>query len=292
MLAWLIVKLMNTANEASTPIPQPYLGSLFEAGVEPVIESGFHYHAAEIAIHGVKVHNAIDMNLPRGTKILAPADGYYIATYGETLIRNKDNLPRKLSLSEALETNPANKNINPPDDINEWEVFFGSYVIQGWHGKGRYTQYAHVDWVNPDIPFYRPQEVIDEQGHKTGDLKHSQMLRAPVAQYRKPGVATFIRAGEVIAEVGMTGCGWGKRCYDFAKLNNDGRPDFRGVDYTYYTEPHLHFAAFGRRAPYTRNAKLIDPFGIYGDMNAGYPKQRSQWQIRQPKAQHGPLWLA
>lgn len=291
LLAQLIVKLVNAANEATTPIPQPYLGTLFEAGVEPVIATGFHYHKAEVAIHGVKVHNAIDMDLPRGVKILAPTDGYYVATYGEFLTRTDDGLPRRLSRHQALETNPVNSDVNPPDDTGEWEVFFGSYVVQGWHGKGRYTQYAHVDWVNPAIPYYGPEEVTDENGNKTGDLKHSAMLRVPVAEYRKPDVAAFIRAGEVIAEVGMTGCGWGKRCYDFAKFDSDGRLDFRGVDYTYYTEPHLHFAAFGRRAPHTRNAKLIDPFGIYGDMNGGYPKQRSQWHIRQPKAQHKPLWL-
>lgn len=280
----------STNGVLPTSIPEPYLGPIFEAGVEPVIATGFQYHDSEIAIHGVKVHNAIDMDLPRGVKILAPADGYYVATYGEALT-TKDGKPRKLSRRQLLDICPVNKDINPPDDKGEWEVFFGSYVIQGWHGKDRYTQYAHVDWVNPTIPYYPPDEVIDENGHKTGNLKHSKMLRVPVSEYRKPSVAAFIRAGEVIAEVGMTGCGWGKRCYDFAKLDSKGRLDFRSADYTYYAAPHLHFATFGRRAPYTRNPKMIDPFGIYGDMNAGYPKSRDQWDKRQPKARHNPLWL-
>ena len=281
---------MSIEKETERRVPEPYLGVIFEPEVEPVIATGFNYHEFEIAMHGVEIHNGIDMDLPRGTKILAPADGYYVATYGEVLTR-KEGLARKLSKQALLQINPNNKDVNPPDNTNEWEIFYGSYVIQGWHGKSRYTQYAHIDWAVPSIPYYPPIEAIDENGNKTGDLKHSKILRAYVDEYRKPGVAVYIKAGEVIAEVGMTGCGWGKRCYDFAKFDDKGRPDFRGADYNYYSEPHLHFVTFGRRARNTRNSTPIDPFGIYGDMNGGYPKRRSQWHIRQPNAKHEPLWL-
>lgn len=280
---------MEKTSATTTPVPAPFLGSVFEAGVEPVIATGFNYHPEYIALHGVRVHNAIDFDLPRGSRILAPADGYYVSTYGESLIHNHDGSPRKLSRGQALEKNPVNEDINPPDDEQEWEVFFGSYVIQGWHSNGRYTQYAHVDWVVPAIPYY-PPETIRNDGNETGDLKHSSFLRALVSEYRKPGAAAFIKAGDVIAELGMTGCGWGQRCYDFAVLGADGRPDFRGVNYTYYLEPHLHFAAFGR-APRTRTPKTFDPFGIYGQFDEGYPKSRGQWHQRQPSAKHQPLWL-
>jgi murein DD-endopeptidase MepM/ murein hydrolase activator NlpD len=291
MVARRIMELMSNVSQAATPVPSAFLGPIFEPGVEPVIATGFNYDAAEVAVHGVATHNAIDFDLPRGTKILAPADGQYVATYGEALLHDKDGKPLRLSHRQALARNPRNRDIHPPDEDGEWPLYFGSYVIQGWHGRGRYTQYAHVDWVSPDIPFYPPEEITDEEGHKTGDLRHSAILRAPVSEYRRPGVAAFVRAGEVIGEVGMTGCGWGRRCYDFAKFDAHTRPDFRKANYTYYTEPHLHFAVLGRRAPRTRKAKALDPFGIYGQADKGYPTSLSQWPRQRHQAKHHPLWL-
>ncbi|MDP4038640.1 MAG: hypothetical protein Q8P54_01570 [bacterium] len=280
---------MDKKSEITTSVPEPFLGPVFRPGVEPVIATGFNYRREEIDLHGVKKHGAIDMDVSRGTEILAAADGYYIATYGEKLMRNDDGSPRKLDMEQAHKANPHNKDLNPPEGEGPWDVYFGSFVVQGWHGNGRYTQYVHVDWVNPKIPYYRPQEVRDEEGNKTGDLKFSEMLRATVDEYRS--IAVYIKAGEVIAVTGMTGCGWGKRCYDFAKFDSGKRPDFRDVNYTYYTEPHLHFVVTGRRAPYNRNARAFDPFGIYRQVNDGYPESRSEWSVKQKAAKHSPLWL-
>lgn len=273
-------------------VPAPFLGPVFEPSVEPVIATGFEYHPAEVALHGIRTHSAIDFDAPRGTKILAPTDGYYMATYGEFALKNEDGSLRTLSRKSALKGNPRNTDLRPPADEGEFPIYFGSYVIQGWHGKGRYTQYAHVDWVNPKIPYHPPIEMKGEDSQPTGDLAHSTVLRAPVDEYRQPAVAVKLKAGEVIAELGMTGCGWGGRCLDFAKTGEDGRPDFRGVDYTYYTEPHLHFMTFGRRAPKTRKPLAVwDPFGLYRQVDGGYPDPVREWSVEPRAAQHAPLWL-
>ncbi len=277
--------------ESYHKIPQPFLGPLFKRDVTPIIATGFNYHAGEIAVHRVKTHSAIDFDVPRGTEILAPADGYYLATYGEYLLRDKDGAPRMLSPHEALSRNPANKDIRPPVGGKPEKMFFGSFVVQGWHGKGRYTQYAHVDWVNPEIPYYPPRPLLGEDGAETGDLAHHAVLRAPVKTYRQSGVTKNLKAGTVIATVGMTGCGWGARCYDAAAFDGDRRPDFTRAAYTYYTQPHLHFAVFGPRAPRTRKPVMYDPFGIYGEHNQGYPQSSRQWSVRQPAAKHAPLCL-
>lgn len=271
-------------------IPQPFLAPIFPPSTQPIIASGYNYSKAEISVHGVEVHRAIDFVIPRGTPILAPADGYYVASYGEFLLRNEDGSPRMVSLAQAKAGNPHTKHLNPPPGPGPWPAYFGSYVVQGWHTRGRYTQYAHVDWVNPKIPFYPPYEVLDENKVKTGDIAHSLALRLPVVEYRNHLVAAYIKAGEVIAESGMTGMGWAKPTWDFAKLDKSGRPDFRGVNYYYYDEPHLHFAVFGRRAPHSRNAQLWDPFGLYGEILMGYPGSVKDWPKRQPKAKHQPLW--
>lgn len=278
---------------SSKVYPRPFLNQIFEAGVEPIITTGYEYHPAEIAVHGVEYHGAIDFDAPRGTKILAPADGYYMATYGEYLLHNdnKPSTPRTLSYDQALKLNPSNTDIVPPAKTGDWPIYFGGYTVQGWHTRGRYTQNLHVDWVNPAIVYHPPSKEMDEQGKPTGNLEYSPILRAKVDDYRQPQNSTFIRQGTVIAEVGMTGCGWGKPCYDYAQFEVDGRPNFRGVDYPYYTSPHLHFVVFGQRAPYTRIPKRYDPFGIYGQVNAGYPKRVAQWNIKQPRAKHIPLWI-
>ena len=270
-------------------VPQPFLGPIFDPTIKPIIASGYNYSAAEVAVHGVEQHKAIDFVVSRGTPILAPADGYYVATYGEFLLHNEDNSPRLIGLKEATAGNAYAQHLNPPPGNGPWPGYFGSFVVQGWHTRGRYSQFAHVEWVNPKIPFYAPEDAVDEDGKKTGDLKHSHVLRLPVDEYRK--IATFVRAGEIIAESGMTGMGWGERTWEKAKFDKAGRPDFRGVNYYYYDEPHLHFSVFGRRAPRSRTPQMFDPFGLYGDVSAGYPKSIEDWPKRQPGAKHQPLWL-
>jgi hypothetical protein len=286
-----ILSLVTKLNDITAIPPAPFLGPVFQPGIEPVIATGFNYTPAEVAVHGVAEHGAIDLDVPRGTKILAPANGWYVCTYGEVLL-SKDKSPRLLSMEQAQRGKAHNIDLRPPEPGNgPWPIYFGSFVIQGWHGRGRYTQYAHVDWVDERIPYHPPIEITDGQGRPAGNLQHAAILRAPVRQYREPGVAAFIRAGEVIGEVGMTGCGWGRRCYDSARFDENGRPDFRVVDYTYYTAPHLHFLVCGRRAPRTRQARRFDPFGIEGDIGAGYPANRKHWHERTPSAKYDPLWL-
>src|SRR5258707_3415531 len=111
----------------SAKMPTPFLGSLFEKDVQPTIATGFNYHASEPALHGFKNHNAIDINLPRGTKILAPADGYYVATYGEYQIHNNNGSPRRLSQAGVLSIDPTNSDIRAPSGDKQ-PIFFGSFV--------------------------------------------------------------------------------------------------------------------------------------------------------------------
>lgn len=272
-------KPITENKKSATPTPPPFLGPIFEKNITPVIATGFNYQADEIAMHGVKNHGAIDFDVPRGTTILAPADGYYVATYGEYLTRLEDGSPRTMSLTDAIERSGRRRqNIRPPDKSNgPWSVYYGSYVIQGWHGKGRYTQFAHVEWANESIPYYPPTHVEDGDKKKTGDLAHNQIMQATVTEYRQ-GAAKFLKAGSVIGVVGSAGCGWGRRAYDDAKFAKDGRPDFRNGKYTYWCEPHLHFMVFGQRRPRSRKPSYLwDPFGIYGQIDAGYPAELRQW---------------
>jgi hypothetical protein len=250
-------------------LPKAFLQPLFQPDTKPVIATGFDYTPVEVAIHGVKTHNAIDFDVPRGTPVLAPADGYYVATYGELLLRNDDDTPRTLSLAEAKGGNSYNRDFRPPKSGTRWPIYFGSMVVQGWHPNGRYTQLAHLDYVDPAVRYYPPE------AEENGDLKFHPILRAPTATYRRSGVASWLKAGTLLGVTGMTGCGWGERCYETAQFGKGDRPDFRQADYTYYTSPHLHFMVFGRRSTAKARPPLAfwDPFGIYKDITGGYPAE-------------------
>lgn len=229
-------------------------------------------------MHGISKHGAIDFGLPRGSKVLAPADGWAVCTFAEVQLTEKGK-PRLISVENAMRHTPKGLLSIPDLPGNAWPAWYGSYVVQIWHGRGRYTQLAHVDWVKEDIPFF-PPSISDN-----GDLIHNRVMRAPVAEIKRAG--KFVKRGQVVAQVGMTGCGWGKRSYEFAEVAAGGRPDFRGADYWYWDQPHLHFMVFGTRRGKKRvPAHTWDPFGLYGDISAPYPQRRELWPTLP-----GSLWL-
>lgn len=262
-------------------LPKPFLLPVFDDFIEPFISAGFNYDAKEIATHGVTEHQAIDFDVPRGTVVYAPADGYYVATFGEVLLHDEDG-PKLLGLKTAKEGNFYNEDIMPPvnDKAGEWPIWFGGLFIQGWHKNGMYTQYGHLDFVEPLIPYYPPAISSD-------NLLYSEVLKINPNQYRKIDVAAYIKAGTPIGRTGMTGMGWGPRSYDFAAIGKDERPDFTTAKYTYYNSPHLHFAVFGPRDEITSEpAKYYDPFGVYGTLHAAYPKHINEWPTLK-----GSLWV-
>lgn len=283
MLKRLLRRGIDLVNETTTPLPEPFLGPIFEPGVESVITTGFNYTQAEIDIHGVKVHGAIDFDVPRGTSVMAAADGWATAYYGEVLM-TVNGKPRLVTLEQIKKANPA-RDYKLPNTPQPWQVYYGSLVVQIWHSHGRYTQYAHLDWINPEIPYYPP--VRDK---KTGDWEHNPMRVATVDKYRDRRNAAFIKAGDVIGETGMTGCGLGLPCYGTSLSETD----YTNHEYTYYSSPHLHFVVFGRRAPYTRVAKVWDSFGVYSVAGKAYPTRVGEWaswyRINRT-TRHRSLWL-
>lgn len=250
-------------------LPKPFLQPIFDASATPFISAGFNYDSKEVATHGIKEHRAIDFEVSRGTVIYAPADGYYVSTYGEVMLA--DGSARMLGVKKARAANFYNDDINPPSDKGVWPIWFGGLFIQGWHKNGMYTQFGHLDFVDINIPYYPP--AIDGN-----NLLYSEILKINPKQYKKSEVAVFIKAGTPIGKTGISGMGWGPRSYDFAEIKKDGRPDFSTAKYTYYNSPHLHFAVFSKRNEVTSEPEAYyDPFGIYGTLHASYPKRMSQW---------------
>lgn len=258
----------------------PFLQPVFDEFVQPFVSAGFKYDAKEVATHGVREHQAIDFDVPRGTVVYAPADGYYVATYGEVLLLEEDK-PRLLNIKTAKDGNFYNEDIKAPGENGAWPIWFGGLFIQGWHKNGMYTQYGHLDKVESSIPYYPPTA----QGN---NLLYSEMLKIDPRHYKKLEIAAFLKAGTPLGRTGMTGMGWGPRSYDFAVIDTEDRPDFSNTHYTYYNSPHLHFAVFGLRSKVSREpAEYYDPFGIYGTLHASYPKHPEEWSRLK-----NTLWLS
>jgi murein DD-endopeptidase MepM/ murein hydrolase activator NlpD len=255
----------------NTTLIKPFLGSIFSPDTNPFISAGFEYDSKEKATHGVQKHQAIDFDVPRGTTVYAPTDGYYVATFGEILLEEESGIPRLVSVKKAKAGNPYSEELRPPAKNGEWPIWFGGLFIQGWHKNGMYTQYGHLDWVDPLIPYYPPS------AHET-NLLYSEVLKIDPHEYKKPEVAVFLKAGTPIATTGMTGMGWGPRSFDFAALDKNERPDFSTAQYTHYTSPHLHFAIFGPRDSSGEPTEYFDPFGVYGTLSDAYPTKLSDWK--------------
>ncbi len=273
---------MNNPSD-SLEAPRPFLSKLFDDAVQPFIAAGFYYQDVEVAMHGVKSHRAIDFNVPRGTTVYAPADGWYVATFGERLLTDDKGQPKHISAKHA-ETVNNSSDLTYPTAKQPWPAYFGSYTIQGWHGQGRYTQYGHMDWVNEEIPYFAPLRATSDldldrsrfiRQELAEDLLFHPVLRANLKEYKSQ--AAFLQQGQILGVSGATGIGWNETSYDRAEMAEDGRPDFRQAAYTHYDAPYLHFMVFGRRYGTSRAVKdFWDPFGIYGTV-AEYPQNKDAW---------------
>lgn len=219
--------------------PEPFLDRPFHPDTEAPISTGWLYHEDEKSVHGIEEHQAIDFDASRGTPVVAAHEGWAIATFDEFPLIEDEARPR------TIEGEP---------------LFFGAgLLVQVWHGRGRYTQYAHLDSVADSIPYYEP--VAEAQALRP------QHLRVPVARYGKQIPAYLVEAGEPIGSVGITGMGKNCRTYDDWKA---GRP------YQSYQENHLHFAVFSRRRDKARTAVPYDPFNLHQTVEH-YPPDPKEW---------------
>ncbi len=190
------------------------------------ITEGWHYSEGEKAVHGFSGHGAIDFALPRGAEVLAAADGFAMASYFGYPLK-KDGKP-KLHKGKP--------------------VGFGlGYFVQIYHpGQDLFTTYAHLESIDPKIPFYKPRKKGDHLfpfGHKI-DPKREDYHTFTVK----------VKKGEVLGFVGDSGITWGYA--DYPK-----RPSPK--QFPSWDEVHLHFEVF-QRVGSRKVKKYFDPFGIKG----------------------------
>ena len=138
------------------------------------ITEGWYYSEEEKAIHGNVTHYGVDFAAPRGTPVVAAADGLMIGSFHSTY----------------------------SGQYQGKRVGFGlGNFVQIWHEEtGFYTCYAHLDSFAPSVPFIDPDKQVDGTYYPTivnGSLEELKRRAKPV------------KRGEVIGYIGDSGCSWG-----------------------------------------------------------------------------------
>lgn len=212
------------------------------------ISEGWFY-GMERGIHGGEVHRSLDINLPFGADVLAPADGWAARTiqtwYTEHVYQGK-----RIGFG-----------------LGEWLI-----TLHKVPGRDEYwwTKMAHVGWIDPTIHYLRPWSDSDGDLHEPDGQHGPQSLYLPDPELA--ALFTPIKRGQKLATVGDSGVEWGYR--DQYNLDTgELLPRDRNLFPAWDKDVHLHLEVYRRvngspKPGETLDATRIsiDPFGQYGQV--------------------------
>jgi murein DD-endopeptidase MepM/ murein hydrolase activator NlpD len=210
---------------------KPFLYLPFEKQKYKITE-GWNYSDQEKSIHGIVGHGGIDFAIPKGTPVLAPADGIAISSYfSYPLLKNGKSVK-----------------------YNQKQVFYGlGFFVQIYHpDHSFYTSYGHLEKISPEIKFHYPRKLGNNFWPVGNKISPEKLVNYPFA--------TKVKKGQVIGYVGNSGLG----------LGNIGYPDYK--NYKSWDEVHLHFEIFMRygskkRKKYFDPYGIKEKFDKYTDSN-------------------------
>lgn len=204
----------------------PFLHIPFSSQPYEVAE-GWIYSAEERAIHGRDKHHGIDYRLPKGTPVLASANGWAISSYYGFQVKK-----------EGKDVIYKGKRVG---------LGYG-YFVQIYHPDTKlYTLYGHLERIADGIKFHNPRRSGDVWWPVGNKVLGGNRLK----NYKHK---TTVEKGQAVGYVGDSGLTWGYE--DFPE-----RPDHE--KFPSWDETHLHFEVFERYGSEKRK-RLIDPYGIKG----------------------------
>lgn len=214
------------------------------------------YSTIEKEFHGHEIHGGVDFELPFGTPLLAATDGWAIASYGFSWVYEKqDDKTEQLRLVRGDKVSGS----------------IGLFVQLYNPELNIYVQYGHLSTVGNDIPYKEPQFIPEREEYIP------QGYRVMPEVYTQPGYAKWVKAGDIVGYVGVSGIALGKA----------DSPDQVENKREIWDDTHAHIQVFVR-AEDQQSAQSIDTYGIYGTADM-YPDD-TRPEI-QPQRKHAALWL-
>lgn len=182
-------------------------------------------------------HYAIDLELKRGTPVVAAAAGWAIASYHHFLIKDHRDKRRFVRHKGKLVSSGQ-----------------GNFVIIYHPKQELFTQYAHMENIDPCIPLHNPTKARGKV------LPPTEKFQPKFFTKRN---ALWVEQGQIIGSVGTSGL-----------LGS-------------WSSPHLHFEVYKYRDKDGGKPKdsYLDPYDIY-DVSSFYP-----FPGHHVKTGNNQLWL-
>ncbi len=207
------------------------------------ITEGSFYSLQEKRIHGYDVHAAIDYQVPYGTHVAAPCNGFAIASYHTFDVKNDDGSQRMYK--------------GKP-------VGFGlGYFVQIYDPNvDRYVQLGHLSDLSKNVQFSKP--VSTDAGWNP--TNHILSIRE-LMDGSNP-LVVVLKKGDYLGNVGYSGLRWGYTEYELGR----DRPLVIDPDiYKSHDEPHVHLEEYYRDQATGRKGWQRDPYDIYLRDHTHYP---------------------
>lgn len=215
------------------------------------ISEGWLYSHEEYKIHGKPVHNGVDFDVPYGTDVVAPCDGYAISSYHLAWVAETDS--KGLYAPRLYKDKPVRLSLG---------YFVQIYVpAEAAPPFGAFIQLAHLSDIDKSIPFSKPTRVADNLQPTNHKLTVEEILAG------NPMVVK-VQKGQTLGKVGYSGLMHG------LQEDYDGKSDrpvvYKEGDLKSWDVPHLHLETFITRDPNGNKLGLRDIFDIYSSRDK-YP---------------------
>lgn len=189
------------------------------------------------------IHAGIDYDVPYGTAIYSPIDGYACASYNIQWARDESD------------------NIYTYQD--KQITYSLGYCIQLYHPESNlFLLYWHLSYIAEEITFVPPFTTeIGEQFAKWFNLTSDHIENIDECSW-----LVKVSRGQYLGDVGASGIYFTDKLIPWNSKPLMRIPESR---YHYYSKPHLHWNTYDRTPDGTKQ-KPLDPYDIY-DYADKYP---------------------
>lgn len=235
------------------------------------IYQGWIYSQKELDIHNNNpIHAGVDINVPYGTQVISPVDGFAMSSYNTQWVREGEDY------KEAAIDNEEYKKPIRKYQGKEIRLGLGYFVYIYVPAVNRFLELAHLSDIDSSIPFSPPTH-----NSKT-DSWDPENYKTSIEDISKNPYWVAVKKGDPLGKVGHSGLTWGYDEY----IEGTKRPivldlsKFRSWDI-----PHVHLEEFYINQKTKQKGWQRDPYAVY-DTYEHYPTK-----TRKGGMGKDPLWI-